>query len=348
MITFRHAKETDKEQIKELWYQCFHDEKSYIDMYLSYGFSTDEVYVAVKHNQLKECSCDTEHLYGSEEEIVAMLQMIPVELNNSKEIIVNTSQRISMELSSSKEELLAASYITENKQCQVVEGRYVYAVATKESARGQGLMRRLEAFAEEEEKKQGATFFTLVPASLSLFSLYKQIGYETYTTICEDWVAIQETAKKKEWNVSPIQIEEYETIRQRVLQNAGISFMHFTNPSYWIQEMKDTKRGVIKLIDNNDSIYVLYGKDNDGNLWIQECICENGQLDEGKIQEIGVYFGVEKLHIRLHSDTHSDTHSQPNKVFLPKRPYSMIKWVDNMHFVEQKEYDRSYMNLMLD
>ena len=43
MITFRHAKETDKEQIKELWYQCFHDEKSYIDMYLSYGFSTDEV-----------------------------------------------------------------------------------------------------------------------------------------------------------------------------------------------------------------------------------------------------------------------------------------------------------------
>ena len=103
MITFRHAKETDKEQIKELWYQCFHDEKSYIDMYLSYGFSTDEVYVAVKQNQLKECSCDTEHLYGSEEEIVAMLQMIPVELNNSNEIIVNTSQRISMELSSSKE-----------------------------------------------------------------------------------------------------------------------------------------------------------------------------------------------------------------------------------------------------
>ena len=60
-----------------------------------------------------------------------------------------------------------------------VPGAYIYAVATHENYRGQGLMRTLHAEAIRYLKTQGIRFTCLAPASASLFSLYQKLGYKT-------------------------------------------------------------------------------------------------------------------------------------------------------------------------
>lgn len=59
------------------------------------------------------------------------------------------------------------------------KGYYVYAVATDPAARGRGLMRRVDAFLQEEARRRGGVFTCLIPASPSLFTLYAAMGYET-------------------------------------------------------------------------------------------------------------------------------------------------------------------------
>lgn len=53
---------------------------------------------------------------------------------------------------------------------------YFYAIATKEAYRGRGICRNLMAYAE---RHVDADCCMLVPASDSLFSFYKSLGYET-------------------------------------------------------------------------------------------------------------------------------------------------------------------------
>ena len=54
---------------------------------------------------------------------------------------------------------------------------YLYAVATLQSHRGQGLCRGLMAFAEAYWKKQGFACAVLTPGEPSLFDFYRALGY---------------------------------------------------------------------------------------------------------------------------------------------------------------------------
>ena len=54
----------------------------------------------------------------------------------------------------------------------VLSAAYLYAVATDEGYRGQGLCRALLAFAEKELKKRGADAVLLVPADEGLAAMY--------------------------------------------------------------------------------------------------------------------------------------------------------------------------------
>ena len=56
---------------------------------------------------------------------------------------------------------------------------YLYAVATGQAHRGQGLCRRLMAFAEDELLRRGFACCVLVPGSPMLFDFYRKLGYET-------------------------------------------------------------------------------------------------------------------------------------------------------------------------
>ena len=59
----------------------------------------------------------------------------------------------------------------------VLSAAYLYAVATDEGYRGQGLCRALLAFAEKELKKRGADAVLLVPADEGLAAMYERLGY---------------------------------------------------------------------------------------------------------------------------------------------------------------------------
>ena len=56
---------------------------------------------------------------------------------------------------------------------------YLYAVATAKTHRGQGLCRKLMAFAEEELAKAGIETTVLTPGEPSLFRFYENLGYRT-------------------------------------------------------------------------------------------------------------------------------------------------------------------------
>lgn len=56
---------------------------------------------------------------------------------------------------------------------------YIYAVATDPAFRGQGLCRRLMAFAEADLKELGFDCCVLRPGSEDLFRFYETLGYET-------------------------------------------------------------------------------------------------------------------------------------------------------------------------
>ncbi len=60
-----------------------------------------------------------------------------------------------------------------------VPAAYLYAVATRQSFRGQGLCRELMAFAEQELRAQGIACCVLAPAEEALFAFYRSMGYET-------------------------------------------------------------------------------------------------------------------------------------------------------------------------
>jgi len=56
---------------------------------------------------------------------------------------------------------------------------YLYAVGTHPDRRGEGLCRRLMAFAEETLKNSGYSYAILSPAGDTLFRFYENLGYQT-------------------------------------------------------------------------------------------------------------------------------------------------------------------------
>lgn len=56
-------------------------------------------------------------------------------------------------------------------------GRYLYAAATLESCRGQGIMSRLIEEAKEYIKKEKISFISLVPANDNLYGYYGKFGF---------------------------------------------------------------------------------------------------------------------------------------------------------------------------
>jgi len=107
-------------------------------------------------------------LLFKEEKVLGMLSMLPVTLNGKK-------------------------------------GRYIYAVATDEKARGKGISTKLLEFANEFIKKSGEDFSVLVPAEKSLFTFYQKRGYTTLSCVRKQCFS----GKNKDMEVKKITAECY-------------------------------------------------------------------------------------------------------------------------------------------
>ena len=92
---------------------------------------------------------------------------------------------------------------------------YFYAVCTAPDWRGQGLCRKLMAYAQQQLQSRGICQFLLVPGEKSLFQFYQTMGYTTAGTIGER--TISNRAETPLLPVQQIAPEEYLRRREQAL-----------------------------------------------------------------------------------------------------------------------------------
>lgn len=86
---------------------------------------------------------------------------------------------------------------------------YIYAVATAESHRGQGLAHRLMADTHTLLKTRGYAGAILVPGNAGLFSLYRHMGYRTVSSVTEF---------SSPWGQAPAPLREIDAARYAQLR----------------------------------------------------------------------------------------------------------------------------------
>ena len=97
---------------------------------------------------------------------------------------------------------------------EILDGRYLYGVATAEAYRGQGIATRLLEYAERALAAEGADGLLLVPASEELRRFYKQRGFR-------NWGVISRCEAKDE---TPCDAAEYLRIREGCLSQIAHIF----------------------------------------------------------------------------------------------------------------------------
>ena len=95
---------------------------------------------------------------------------------------------------------------------------YIYAVATRKSARGKGICTALMGDTHEYLKKNGYLGAILVPSKPSLFDFYGRFGYETCSSIGE----FEATPSGESLEIEKIDKLEYARRRRELLPNGGV------------------------------------------------------------------------------------------------------------------------------
>ncbi len=95
---------------------------------------------------------------------------------------------------------------------------YIYAVATREELRGQGLCRLLMDKTHEKLKTLGYAGAVLVPAKDNLFTMYEKMGYKGCCPM-EKRVVLPGAVSAKVEKISP---EEYEQLRSARLPDGSV------------------------------------------------------------------------------------------------------------------------------
>ena len=95
---------------------------------------------------------------------------------------------------------------------------YLYAVATEEAHRGQGLCRALMTHTHDMLRRDGYSTTVLVPGSPELFRFYQKLGYTAFGGVCRREV----TAAPDAAAVRPADTKEYATLRHELMPKHGV------------------------------------------------------------------------------------------------------------------------------
>ena len=96
--------------------------------------------------------------------------------------------------------------------CRQKKVAYIYAVATEERYRGQGMCRKLMEKTHALLKSQGYAGAILVPAKPELISLYEKLGYSVCCSIDKRTIAAADPVA-----LTPISPDEYRVTRLKML-----------------------------------------------------------------------------------------------------------------------------------
>lgn len=215
----------------------------------------------------------------------------------------------------------------------LINGRYVYAVATDKYFRKKSIMKNLHHFASEDVKQKGASFLNLVPATQSLFNLYSQIGYKPY-------VYLQSiTLSKNEFDIESIltKVELIPTQNLNILRDEFLSqfeeSVYINNKEYVTKELEYLKAKLYKVTNDYGTGYIIC-LENEQGVFIKECSLSEKML-RSSLKDICKTLKTEKILLKL---------SQKINKGINKMPYSMIKWLKKDEFCNLD----TYQNLMLD
>lgn len=226
---------------------------------------------------------------------------------------------------------------------QYCQGGYLYAIATHPDFRGQGCMKKLEAFVSGKAKERNFQFLFLVPASDSLFRMYEKIGYQTYSCLSSCDYLIEPCCCEQEGKDNAVEISLKSMGCEEFLQKRGQWLENFPQVldlseqyrSYSYQEMKRTGCEIISVEGDGEAGYLVYYI-QDGQLYIRETamelslfnkiVCLLFQRTKATSMHVKTRYGWKRCRTDI--------------------PYSMIKLLDDKIVLAAEE--NTYVNLMLD
>ena len=112
---------------------------------------------------------------------------------------------------------LAAALYWFDCSCRGENIAYLYAIATDEAFRNQGLCRRLMEQTHAHLRAQGYAGAILVPGSKALFSFYEKLGYRTCCSVTEKSVQAGCAVP-----LTPVDSTAYVALRRSLLPEGGV------------------------------------------------------------------------------------------------------------------------------
>lgn len=109
--------------------------------------------------------------------------------------------------------------------CTFVEKKvaYIYAVATDKKFRGQGLCHSLMTDTHHHLMQQGYAFTLLSPATETLFSFYRSLGYKNATYIKEiDLIKNTLSSPQKDIQLRAVHKQEFAKLRRKFLPTGSV------------------------------------------------------------------------------------------------------------------------------
>lgn len=219
----------------------------------------------------------------------------------------------------------------------IYKGGYIYAVATHPQYRRKGYMSLLEEAACRQVQKMGGKYVALVPATISLFEMYKKLGYQTHYNLYYSEVSAEEMeAKSSLTNLTDVNESYFIPLRQLYLNSfsESVQFDGYMQ-HYCYEEMLKTGCRAMSVQNRFGHGHIVYYLEN-GELFVKE-VGMKKECFEAALFSIAKHLNVSKIHIR-------SAESFGKKSM--QRPYGMIKCLDES--VRLSDENERYMNLMLD
>lgn len=158
------------------------------------------------------------------------------------------------------------------------KGHYIYGACTSPQYRHRGLMHSLIYFANNQAKKRGDKFSVLLPANLSLYEFYSEMGYRPL------YNAVNKFAKKESLPPLTIPVEYTRTpstemvavFRNKICKKySGTIYYSNSVVEYALRYALECGGGVVY----SEYGYIIYAYNEEDCLVVQELMCEKESLN---------------------------------------------------------------------
>ena len=146
---------------------------------------------------------------------------------------------------------------------------YIYGVCTHPQYRGKGLMKTAFKYLDELAISKNIDYLFLVPATESLFEMYKKLGYETGLAYEKSEVRFDDVFSPDAQN-EPFSFSKYLQFRKKFCSDLGYAILNENAFNSFYHPIGDE----LKVVCSSNG-YCVYGIENE-KITIFEYFCESG------------------------------------------------------------------------